>query len=182
MHNRILQLLILVVFLFSGCSKEATTIQIVRHPSVRFSSDSADLVADRYFFTGPSRVVVYPSATSPGQLYNRFTLQAFGKDSRGNSLQMIIDFDSADSLNLTGVYLPIYSISKGLHQVQIFNLDVNNLAAYSLCDSVSSFIQVQKQSPSERLVTGIFQATVCNTRDTTQKIHITNGVFTDARY
>lgn len=176
--------LIIGMCLLAACTREVTTLQIIRHPLIRFNYDpSLSWQADNYYFTGSSRVVVYPSDTSlQGKLYNRFTLEAFGKDNNGNNLQLIMAFDAADSSKLNGVYTPAHNAQRGLNQVQVFNLNSNNLAAYELCSTGNSYLQIQKQSSTERLITGTFQMVLCNTRDTTKKINITNGILTDVQY
>lgn len=174
-------LFIIVILCFVGCTRESTTIQIIRNPVIEFLTDSASWQADDYSISQPSKVVEYPANAGTGRLYNRFTLNAFGKDSRGRNLQLIIVFDAVDATRLTGIYSPVYSLTSGLKDIQIFNLENNNLASYSLCGSNAQF-RIVKQSTRERLVAGIFNATVCNVRDTTNKINITNGVFTDIRY
>jgi hypothetical protein len=70
-----------------------------------------------------------------------------------------------------------------LHQVQVFDLGTT-LKAYTLCttDSITPFFQIQKQSATEKLIAGNFQMTLCNTRDTTQKIIIKNGILNDINY
>ena len=88
-------------------------------------------------------------------------------------------FDATDSTQLIGTYGQQYTTSRGLQQIQLFNL--NSLAAYSLCGFNASGLQIQRQSLTE-LVTGIFNATLCNVQDTTKKIIITNGTFTDINY
>ena len=172
-----------ILFLFSACSPD-TTVQIVRHPLIKFSYNSTSWQADNYFFVGPSQVVAYPAnTTQPGKLYNRFTLQAYGKDEQGNDLQLNILFDVADATQLIGTYSPVYTSDRGLPQVQLFNLDNNNLAAYELCANDSTAVlQIKRQSEKERLISGNFQMTLCNIRDTTQKINITNGILTDIHY
>ena len=172
-----------ILFHFSACSPD-TTVQIQRHPLIKFTYQSASWKADNYFFVGPVKVVAYPANTSqPGKLYNRFTLQAYGKDDQGNNLQLNILFDAADATQLTGTYRIAYTADKGLPQVQLFNLDNNNLAAYELCHNDSTaLLQIQRQSQTEQLVSGSFQMTLCNIRDTTQKINITNGILTDIHY
>lgn len=176
-------LLFCTVFFFSACSPD-TTVQIERHPLIKFIYQSTTWKADNYFFVGPAKVVAYPANTSqPGQLYNRYTLQAYGKDDQGNNLQLNIFFDAADAEQLIGTYRMRYSTNKGLPQVQLFNLDNNNLAAYELCSNdTTAELHIQRQSQKERLVSGTFQMTLCNIRDTTQKISITNGILTDIHY
>lgn len=173
----------IILLLFSSCSKKVTTIEVVRKPLLQFTIDSAVWTAENYTFLAPSRVVQYPSDTSlPGRLYNHFTLQGTGKDTKGNNLQLIVVFDVVDNLQLVGTYHPSYSTTKGLNSVQVFNLDNNNLAAYSICDTAFSMLQVRKQSIDEKLIAGSFQALLCNIRDSTKKITITNGIINDINY
>ena len=175
--------LLSIICLFSACSQD-TTVQIQRHPLIKFTYQSTSWNADNYFFVGPAQVVAYPANTSqPGKLYNRYTLQAYGKDEQGNNLQLNILFDAADAEQLIGTYRMRYSADKGLPQVQLFNLDKNNLAAYELCSTdTTAQLSIQRQSQTEQLISGTFQMMLCNTRDTTQKISITNGVLTDIHY
>ncbi|MEP6844991.1 MAG: hypothetical protein ABI861_03280 [Panacibacter sp.] len=179
--------LILVGFFLSllvGCTREDLAVQIVRNPLIKFDTDSSSWKADTYFFTGPATVVVYPADPSlPGVLYNRFTLQASGKDSKGNTLQLNMTFDAVDANRLTGIYKVPYTIDRGLNEVQLFSIGGTN-AAFSLCpnDSTTALLAVQKQSITEKLITATFSMTLCNNRDTAQKINIKNGIITDIHY
>ena len=125
--------------------------------------DSSSWKADSYFFTGPATEVVYLSnPLLPGSLYNRYTLQANGKDCKGNSLLFNLIFDASDFKLLSGDYKVKYTAEKGLHQVQLFNTG-STLATFALCpnDSLTPVLHVQKQSFEERLITGTFQMTLC---------------------
>lgn len=173
--------------LLSGCSNDETTVQIVRTPLLTFSfNGTSSWKADTYSLAAVSKVVVYPAdTTQAGQLFNRFTLQGSGRDSSGNTYQLIITFDAADINQLAGIYSPVYTAQRGLSQVQLFNLtNSSDLSAYDLCeDNIGSAVfQIQKQGQNERLITGGFQMTLCNSRDTTQKINITNGILKDIKY
>ncbi len=176
-------LLFFIAAIGSSCSRDVTTIAIVRNPVIKFSIDSATWQADSYYFLPQIKVVEYPADTShPAVLYNRFTLQATGKDSKGNSLQFTLMFDAADNMQLSGLYKPRYTATKGLGQVQVYNLTNSNLATYSVCDTTFSFMQIKKQSLTERLIAGSFQAKLCNDRDPAKTITISNGTFTDINY
>lgn len=172
----------------AGCTKDVTTVQVVRNPLItfEFGGGSSSWQSTTYTFTKISKVVVYPQdSTKPGQLYNRVTFQSSGKDNSGNTLQLIIAFDAVDMTQLPGVYNSSYTTQRGLAQVQLYNLtDNSNLAAYNLCDQTISnaTFQIEKQKPDERLITGTFHMTLCDARDSTKKIDITNGVFTDVTY
>ncbi len=88
-------------------------------------------------------------------------------------------------MQLVGTYTPLHNLQRGLAQVQLFDLtNGNDLMAYELCNDVvpGSIFQVQKLSQAEQIMTGNFQFTLCNVRDTTQKITLTNGTFTDIKY
>lgn len=166
-----------------SCSTK-TTVQVVRHPLIQFTYNDLLWNDNSYYFINPVQVVAYPAdSTQPGRLYTRYALQAYGKDSKGNNLQLNISFDVSVQNQLVGNYTNRYSINGGLAGVQLFNLDNNNLSYYGLCpNDTSSILQVQKQSPSESLISGNFQMTLCNARDNTDSIKITNGIITDITY
>ena len=173
-------------FLF-GCTPDVTTVQVIRHPTITFSYDATSMWQDNsYSFAPVTQTVVYPQDTTrPGQIYHRQTLQAMGKDDKGNSLQLIITFDMADESQFVGTYTTDYTTQRGLAQVQLFNVtDANNLSAYNLCRANLSdaVLNIEKQKPDERLISGSFRMTLCNQRDSTEKITITNGVLTDITY
>lgn len=185
--KKILLLSLFMGIFFFGCSHDETTVQILRTPLLSFNfNGSSTWKADNYSFAPVSKVVVYPADTSQtGQLFNRYTLQGTGKDSAGNNYQLIITFDNSDPNLLTGTYKPHYTNETGLAQVQLFNLtNSNDLAAYNLCtnDTANAILQIQKQKPDERLITGSFQMMLCNSRDSSKKINITNGVIKDIKY
>lgn len=187
--KKILQFLPLLslLIILSGCSDEQTSVQIIRTPSLTFNfNNTSSWKADNYLFSPVSKVVVYPQDTSlPGQLYNRFSLQATGRDSIGNTYQLFISFDAVDVNQLSGVYSPFYTSQRGLAQVQIYNLtNSNNLSAYNLCvvNLANAVFQIQKQNINETLITGTFHMTLCNSRDSSDKINITNGIMKDIKY
>ena len=170
--------------LLPACSPEETTVGIARHPLIQFTAATMTWQANTYAFGAPAQVVAYPAdSTLPGRLYNRFTLNAYGKNDQGANLQLTLMFDAEDAAQLIGTYRTSYSTSRGLAQAQVFNLDNNNLAAYTLrANDTTALLQVKRQSTQERLLAGSFQMTLYNTRDTTQTINITNGTFTDITY
>jgi hypothetical protein len=185
--KKILLLSLFIGIFFFGCSHDETTVQILRTPLLTFNfNGSSPWKADNYSFARVSKVVVYPADTSQtGQLFNRYMLQGTGKDSAGNTYQLIITFDNTDANLLTGTYKPHYTNQTGLSQVQLFNLtNSNDLAAYNLCanDTSNAVLQIQKQKADERLITGSFQMMLCNSRDSSKKINITNGIIKDIKY
>jgi RecG-like helicase len=181
-------LLLLIVSLnFFGCSKSTVTVEVVRHPSLTFDfNNSSSWKADNTLFEAVTKVVVYPNdTTSQAILYNRLTLKSAGHANTGENLQFIVNFDVIDQSELVGEYTPVYTVKNGLADAKLYDLtNANNLSAYNLCydNVIKSKFQIQRQNKQERLISGIFQMTVCNTRDSTQKISITNGTFTDIRY
>ncbi len=187
MQKKYLHLLFFISFFFVGCSREETTVQIIRTPIISFNfNGNSSWKADSYSFAPVTKVVVYPrDTTQASQLFNRFTLQGVGKDNTGNTYQLIITFDAVDVNQLVGVYSPFYTAQRGLSQVQLFNLtNSNTLSAYNLCNGniANEILQIQKQSSDERLITCSFQMTLCNARDSTQKIIITDGLLKDINY
>ena len=186
MKKIFLPFLLFTAFCFFSCSRDETIVKIQRTPELTFNFNGASWKADTYGFASISKVVVYPQDTSqPGQLLNRLTLQATGRDSLKNTYQFIVTFDVIDVTNLVGAYTPAYTPQRGLAQVQLFNLtNSSDLSAYELCDNdlANAMMQIEKQKPDERIITGNFHMTLCNARDTTQKIIITNGVIKDIKY
>ncbi|HUZ61287.1 MAG TPA: hypothetical protein VMU83_21105 [Hanamia sp.] len=186
MKIKLLHLSFVIAIFLGGCTTEQTTVQIVRNPLVTFTfNGNSSWKANNYSFAPVSKVVVYPQdTTQPGQLYNRLTLQATGTDSLNNTYQFILTFDAVDMNQLTGVYSPLYSSMRGIDNVQLFNLtNSSDLSAYALYkNSANAVLQIQKQDIDETLITGTFQMTLYNTRDTTQKIKITNGILRDITY
>jgi hypothetical protein len=185
--KKVLLLSLFSCIFFLGCSHDETTVQILRTPLLTFNfNGTSGWKANNYSFAPVSKVVVYPADTSQtGQLFNRYTLQATGKDSAGNTYQLIITFDNTDPNLLTGIYKPHYTNQTGLAQVQLFNLtNSNDLAAYNLCanDTANAMLQIQKQKQDESLITGAFQMMLCNSRDSSKKINITNGIIKDIKY
>jgi hypothetical protein len=187
MNKRIKLLLFFTAVIFAGCTSDQTTVQIIRTPLLQFDlSSSNSWKANDYSITNTSKVVVYPHDTTvPAQLYDRYTLQGSGKDQSGHAYQLVITFDVSESSSLVGIYKSDYTKDRGLAQVQLFDLtDKNNLAVYNLCtdDLQNDVLQVQKEKSDEKIITGVFQMTVCNSRDTTQKLNILNGTIKDLKY
>ena len=187
MKKKLILLPLITALIFLGCTADETIVKIVRTPLLSFDFDAASSwKADDYSFAPVSKVVVYPEdTTQSGQLFNRLTLEGSGKDSMGDTYQLIITFDAADMDQLSGVYSPLYTAEKGLFQIELYNLTNNNdLSAYSICNrnSENAIFEVQKQNKNERLITGNFHMTLCNSRDTTEKIKITNGILKDIKY
>jgi hypothetical protein len=142
--------------------------------------------ADNYLISNISKVVVYPQDTTfPAQLYDRYTLQGSGKDQSGHTYQLVITFDVSGNSQLLGIYKTAYTTERGLAQVQLFDLtNKNDLSVYNLCagDLQNDVLQIQKEKADEQIITGAFQMTVCNSRDTTQKLTIINGTIKDLKY
>ena len=74
-------LILLVSFLFSSCTSDQTTVQIIRSPLLKFDlSPVNSWKADGYSLSQPSQVVEYPQDTSlPAQFYDRYVLTGTGK-------------------------------------------------------------------------------------------------------
>lgn len=177
--------LLCVIPVLFACTREEITVQIVRNPLIKFTTDAYSWEASSYDFREPFQVVQYPSNPSlPARLYTRYVLQASGRADNGQNLQLNLFFDTHEKNQLIGLYRPTYTDERGLANVQLYNLENNNLAAYSLCphDTASTRLHIQRQNDKEQLIAGTFQVTVCNERDTTQKVVIRNGVLTDIHY
>jgi hypothetical protein len=173
-----------LLLLLTACSREEVIVQVVRNPLIEFSAGTFSWRASNHSFRTPARVVQYPSAAAQsGQLYTRYTLEATGRDNRGQQMQFTMQFDAAGTNRLTGEYRPTYTTQRGLAAVQLFNLDENNLASYRLCstDTANARLVIQRQSERENLIAGTFQMTLCNERDTSIKLVISDGVITDIR-
>jgi len=172
---------------FFSCSSDETTVQIVRAPVLKFDfSPSNSWTASRYSINNTSQVVVYPQDPGqPAQLYDRYTLEGAGKDDSGQTYQIILTFDVSDTSQLVGIYSPSYNTQRGLAQVQLFNLtNKNDLSVYNLCgDNLANDIfQIQKEKQDEKIITGVFQMTLCDSRDSTKKLNIINGSMKDLKY
>lgn len=185
--KRFLPLFILPFLFLLGCSNDQTTIQIIRNPQFTFSfSATNQWIATSYSIKNISQVVVYPQDTTQrAQLYDRYVLQGTGKDDSGRTFQLLITFDLTDSSQLVGTYTPAYNSQRGLAQVQLYNLsNKNDLSVYNLCNDNlnTAVLQIQKQKPDERIITGAFQMMLCNSRDSTQKLNIMSGSLKDLKY
>jgi hypothetical protein len=174
------------LFLF-GCSSDQTTVQIIRSPLLQCNIGPSDSwKADTYSIVKASRVVEYPQDSSlPAQFYDRYVLTGSGKDDSGRVYQLTVNFDLADDEQLVGLYQKAYTTQRGLGDVQLVDMtDKNNLAVYNLSSSdfQNDILQIEKQKSDERIITGSFQMTVYNSRDTTQKLQIMNGTIKDLKY
>lgn len=180
--------ILLISFIgLQSCTKDKTTVQVIRNPLLKFDLDITNTwSATSVTFAPLEKVVVYPvDTTSPAIVYNRLSLNATGKATSGDNLELVISFDVIDPAELRGRYTPLYSLSKGLRDVKLYNTtNPNNLSVYSLCadNNIQAHFQIDRQNNSERLISGIFQMTTCNDRDSTQKIKLINGTFNDIRY
>ena len=186
--NKVLRfsLLLVTVFLFS-CSSDQTTVQIIRSPLLQFNLSSSNTwKADNYSLIKTSQVVEYPQDTTlPAQFYDHYVLTGSGKDDSDHTYQLTVNFDLVSGIQLVGLYKKAYTSERGLGDVQLVDMtDKKNLAVYNLCaeDLPNDILQIEKQKPDERIITGSFQMTVCNSRDTTQKLNITNGIIKDLKY
>jgi hypothetical protein len=187
MKKKFYLLILLGSFSLLSCTSDQTTVQIIRSPLLKFNlSPGNSWKADGYTLTQPSKVVEYPQDTSlPAQFYDRYVLTGSGKDDSGHTYQLTINFDLADGQQLVGLYKSDYTVERGLGGVQIVDMtDKKNLEVYNLCaeDLQNDILQIEKQKPDERIITGSFQMTLCNSRDTTQKLNILNGIIKDLKY
>jgi hypothetical protein len=178
-------LLLCTLFVLFACSRDEVIVQIVRNPLIQFTGNNFSWRADSYSFRNPLQVVQYPAnASQAGRVYTRHTLQATGRDDRGQQLQLNLSFDASEIPRLTGEYRPTYTANRGLAAVQLYNLQQNNLASYSLiaADTASARLVIDRQSESEQLLSGTFQMTLSDERDPSKKIVITNGILNDVRF
>jgi|GEM_PF-1215401 len=178
---------LLFASLLTSCTRDQTQVQVVHTPLLTFTlNGTATWTAGNYSFAPVYQVVVYPQDTLlRPQVYNRYSLQATGKDEVGDIYQILITFDAADKNQLIGTYATQYNALGGLAQVQLFNLtNASALEAFSLCSGnlANAVFQVKNQSVTENLITGTFQLSLCNTRDTTTRVSITNGIFENVTY
>ena len=186
--NKVLRiLLLLITVLFFSCSSDQTTVQIIRSPLLQFNlSPSNSWKADNYSLIKTARVVEYPEDTTlPAQFYDRYLLTGSGKDDSGHTYQLTVNFDLADGNQLVGLYKKAYTPQRGLGDVQLVDMtDSKNLSVYNLCaeNFQNDILQIEKQKPDEQIITGSFQMTLCNSRDTTQKLNIMNGIIKDLKY
>lgn len=172
---------------FFGCSSDQTTVQIIRSPLLKFNlSPTNSWQADGYSIVKSSKVAEYPQDTTlPAQFYDRYVLTGSGKDDSGHTYQLTLNFDVASGIQLVGLYKKGYTSERGLGDVQLVDLtDKNNLAVYNLCaqDLQNDILQIEKEKSDEQIITGSFQITVCNSRDSTQKLVIMNGIIKDLKY
>ena len=178
-------LLFFIVLALFACSREEVIVQIVRSPLIQFSGNGFSWKADSYSFRDPLQVVQYPAnTTQAGRVYTRHTLQATGRDDKGQQLQLNLSFDASEIPRLTGEYRPTYTANRGLAAVQLYNLEQGNLASYRLipADTATARLVIDRQSESEKLLSGTFQMTLSDERDPSKKIVITNGVLNDVRF
>lgn len=179
-------LFVVTIGLFS-CSSDQTTVQIIRSPLLQFDlSPTNSWKAGGYSLIKTSSVVEYPQDTTlPAQFYDRYVLSGSGKDDSGHTYQLTVTFDLAAGNQLVGLYKAAYTSQRGLGDVQLVDMtDKNKLAVYDLCaeDLQNDILQIEKQKPDEQIITGSFQMTVCNSRDSTQKLRIMNGIIKDLKY
>lgn len=178
-------LLLCTVIVLFACSRDEVIVQIVRNPLIQFSSTNFNWKADSYSFRNPLQVVQYPAnASQSGKVYTRYTLQATGRDDKGQRLQLNLSFDASEIPRLTGEYRPTYTANRGLAGVQLYNLEQNSLASYRLipADTATARLVIERQSQSEQLLSGTFQMTLSDERDPSRKIVITDGVLNDVRF
>lgn len=178
-------LLLITVIAFVACSREEVIVQVVRNPLIRFTSSNFTWRAESYSFRNPIQVVQYPSnASQSGRVYTRHTLQATGRDDKGQRLQLNLSFDASEIPRLTGEYRPTYTANRGLAAVQLYNLEQGSLASYRLipADTASARLVIERQSDSEQLLSGTFRMTLSDERDPSKKIVITDGVLNDVRF
>ncbi|MEO6893671.1 MAG: hypothetical protein ABI136_01485 [Ginsengibacter sp.] len=186
--NKVLRIFpFIVALLLFGCSSDQTTVQIIRSPLFQFDLSSTNSwKSDGYSLVKTSQVVEYPKdSTLPAQFYDRYVLTGTGKDDSGRTYQITVDFDVVNGKQLVGLYKNDYTSERGLGDVQLVDLtDKKNLVVYNLCakDLQNDILQIEKQKPDERIITGSFQMTVCNSRDSTQKLTIMNGMIKDLKY
>lgn len=186
--NKVLRIFLLLatVFLFS-CSSDQTTVQIIRSPLLQFNlSPTNSWKADSYSLIKASQVVEYPhDPTLPAQFYDHYVMTGSGEDDSGHTYQLTVNLDLAHGIQMVGLYKKSYTSERGLGDVQLVDMtDKKNLAVYNLCaeNLPNDILQIEKQKPDERIITGSFQMTVCNSRDTTQKLNIMNGIIKDLKY
>ena len=185
--RRNLFLLQLFALLFSvlSCKKDIQTFSINRESLVTFQNSQLVSLSAREnrFYGGATVIYTYPD-NSQQALY-KFVLQSDGTDDMGRRFNLQFEVDVVQNGNYVGIYRPKYDPAiGGLADFRYTVQQGNQFIVYGLAPgNMEAFVQVQAQSNEEKIVRGIFAATLVNRSDTTAaNMEVNNGIFIDISF
>ncbi|MCU0357930.1 MAG: hypothetical protein MUE95_10145 [Cyclobacteriaceae bacterium] len=178
-------LVLLLTLGMLGCENEIQTFTILRQPLVTFQTDTFNTqrTSNAIFFGGATSIHTYPNNTQ--QSFTRFVLESRGRDNSGRDFILQIEVDVVVNGSYVGVYQPEYQPAVGgLADFRFIIREGNSFIEYGLAPGGDqAYAQVIAQSNEERIVRGIFAATLVNRTDgTAPGIELVNGTFIDIPY
>ncbi len=180
-----LSLIALVVLILAGCRSEVQSFTILRQPLITFQTDTFSTISatNSTFSGGATSVHTYPDNTQ--QLLRRYVLESIGRNQLGQDFWLQMEVDIVTNGQFIGVYRPTYDRTiGGLNDVRYRVRQAGRFVEYGLAPgSNAAYVQVERQNVDERLIRGIFAATLVNLTDTTQPdIELFTGTFVDITY
>jgi hypothetical protein len=155
---------------------------IIRQALVTFQTDTftTQTTPTADFYGGATSVHTFPDSTQ--QLFRRFVLESTGTNAQGRRFWLQIEVDIVANGQYIGIYRPTYvSGVGGLSDLRYTIREGNTFITYGLAPgSNEAYAQVERQNNDEKILRGIFAATLVNRSDTTQPgINLFNGTFID---
>lgn len=166
----------------TGCETYTSTFRVVRVPEFRADVGGELWEADRYEVIRLGQSLYFDdSLHQDGTLFHRLLIIGYDRASELKRLQITLDV--ANIRDMRGSYTPRYTAQGGLNAVEWVRgtLADNNLRQFALCPAADNTdsLKIERQSLSEGLIAGTFQAKLCAQTDT---ISMSLGVFKDLNY
>ncbi|MHC1777042.1 MAG: hypothetical protein AB9834_16700 [Lentimicrobium sp.] len=179
--------LILVAYLmFTSCRDKIDLFEIERQGTLSFSTDNivTQHADDVHFYKG--KQVLYYYDVDTYEFYNRYLLEARGKDDKGADVVLSIEIDFLIDQDYIGVYRPAYEYNLGgIYSINLLKIDsTGNFRSYSQDPGflAEDYLQIEKQSQEEKLILGKFFFRLVCEQDPSEKLTLYQGIFKDIYY
>lgn len=173
------------LMLFS-CRDKIDLFEIERQGTLSFSTDNlVTQQADAVHFYKGKQVLYYYDADKY-EFYNRYLLEARGKDEKGADVVLSIEIDFLIDQDYVGIYRPTYEYNLGgIYSINLLKIDsTGNFRSYSQDPEflAEDYLQIEKQSKEEKLILGKFFFRLMNEQIPSEKLSLYQGIFKDISY
>jgi hypothetical protein len=181
----VISISILISISLFSCQQFSESVEVQRNPMVKAKVNGESWQTREYVSILLGKTVYYEDVNdATGVLYERLHLSAFNNAQYPEQLQFILDVK--DLNNMVGEYTTTYTANGGVHDIvwidQASSADFYPL--FSICDSFkpTTKITIERQSTSEKLISGTFEMTLCERTNGSNTLVITQGEFKDIYY
>jgi hypothetical protein len=187
MQTKIKITMIYVVLIYTSlflgaCEPSSESVRIQRNPMIKANINGENWQTKEYIPVSLGKTVYYEDMNdATGVLYERLHLTIFNNAQYPQQLQFIIDVK--DPKNMIGEYGMIYTEGGGIHEVMWTDhaASPDFYPLFSICEAFEPTVKIviEKQSTSEKLISGTFEMTLCDRTNAGNTLIISQGEFKD---